>query len=276
MQNTDCISLEHGIKFPATKNMPYLHVENELCFYRSAGNKKSGVPALILLHGSGGDSSVWNCQLPWHKEHVVLMPDLPGHGKSEGKARESVYEYARWLEGFVSQTGCNSFVLGGFSLGGLIAQAYAYIFPEKVRGLVLISTGMRVPIADQFMQLVRQDFPRAARLSCDNAYASGVNPDLYEHGLSMLLQNGPDIYYKDLAVCGEFDSSHWIHCINLPVLVICGREDTITPPELAQDLARKLQNATLQTVSGAAHVVMQECPDLFGQLVGDFVDRVFS
>ena len=273
-QTTECTLIQ--INPSSANNVPYLHVENELCFYRTSECRRSGVPTLILLHGSGGDSSVWDCQIPWHKDHAVLMPDLPGHGKSLGNGRESIDEYVRWLEGFISQIGCNPFVLGGFSLGGLIAQAYTYLFPEKVKGLILISTGMHVPIADQFMWLIRHDFLKAARISCDNAYTPDVNPDLYERGLSMLLQNGSDLYYKDLTVCSNFDSSAWVHCIDLPTLVICGREDTITPPELAQNLVRQLKNATLWIVPSAAHMVMQECPDVFGQLVGDFVQRVFS
>ncbi|MCX8042964.1 MAG: alpha/beta hydrolase [Desulfobacterota bacterium] len=256
--------------------MPYLQVEGNRCYYRIAGSTDSTARPLVFLHGSGGDSSVWYRQLPWQGNELVVMPDLPGHGYSEGHVRGSVQEYARWLDDFLRTLLCAPCVLAGFSLGGMIAQAYALEYPQTVRGIVLISTGMRVPIAPTFIEFVRNDFQKAAATSCDQAYAPGTPPELSRHGLRMLLQNGGEIYYKDISACTGFDSSTWIDRITLPCLIICGSLDPITPPALSRELARRLPNASLEIITDAAHMVMQEQPELFGLLVRKFVDRVFD
>jgi len=246
-------------------------IDHARYFYHLSGTEDERAAKVIFLHGSGGDSSVWQYQLPWYGCHKLFVPDLPGHGRSEGTAYETPEPYAQWLDRFAVATGCLSFVLVGFSLGGLIAQVYARDFPEKVQGLVLMSTGMQVPIAPAFLQLIREDFQRAAQASCDRAYLLGDAAEPYREGLRMLVHNGPEVYYKDITLCQRFDSTSWVHRITCPVLVMCGSHDTITPPELSQELSKKLPSAKLRVVPQAAHMVMQEQPEQFRSAVTDFV-----
>jgi len=254
--------------------MPFLRIGQEQYFYHTAGCDDSNAATLLLLHGSGGDSTVWHCQIPWPGRHRVLMPDLPGHGRSGGTGYVSAEAYAQWLDRFAVAAACPWFVLAGFSLGGLIAQSYALSFPEKIRGLILISTGMRVSIAPEFVRLVRSDFPRAARASCDSAYTPPAPDGLYRQGLAMLLNNGAEIYSKDITICDTFDSAGQVHRIGCPVLVVCGANDPITPPALSRELARRLPRAELNIVPGAAHMVMQERPEGFHRLVEAFLEKL--
>lgn len=254
--------------------VPFIEIDQQKYFYQTAGCDDPKAPRLVFLHGSGGDSTVWHCQIPWTGRHRVLMPDLPGHGKSGGSGCVTVEEYGWWLDRFAAAVAYPSFVLAGFSLGGLIAQWFALTFPEKVRGVILISTGMRVRIAPEFLQLVKQDFPAAAKASCDSAYTAAALPELYQQGLSMLLGNGAEIYYTDIMMCDRFDSSAWLHRLACPALVVCGDRDPITPPELSRAMAGRLPRAELSIVRNAAHMVMQEQPEQFYHLVKNFIERI--
>lgn len=231
-----------------------------------------GRPTLLCVHGSGGDSSVWQEQLSGLAPDCMLIaPDLPGHGNTHGRGGYSIEEYAAWLESFAETLGLPSFILMGYSMGGAVAQAMARAYPTRVAGLVLVSTAMRFVVAPEYLKVLQQDFPRAARASCDTAYGPGVAPELYHRGLEMLLGNGGETMYEDVLACTQFDSTAWIGKISAPGLVISGEFDTITPPGDGGDLAAALQKAHFSSFPAAGHMVMQEAAAAFNARVRQFL-----
>jgi len=248
--------------------VPFVSIDKKKYFYRTAG---PGDTVVLCVHGSGGDSRVWQFQETSPGRLKLIMPDLHGHGRSQGAGLAAASDYADWLDHFTAALNLTGFFLAGFSLGGIIAQIYALTHPEKIRGLVLISTGMRVRIAPEFAALVKNDFAKAVKTSCDNAYTPAAPQALYQQGFDMLLQNGPEIYYKDISICDTFDSSHWIHRITGPSLIFCGSRDCITPPALSRELSERLPQSQLQIIADAGHMVMQEQPAEFNRLVGRFI-----
>ena len=102
--------------------MPYEIINKKKCFYRLSKKPCDKKRAIIFIHGSGGEGSVWGYQLSLLSESFrLIIPDLPGHGKSEGVSFETVKEYALWLNDFAEGLGLSSFYLAGHSLGGAIA-----------------------------------------------------------------------------------------------------------------------------------------------------------
>jgi pimeloyl-ACP methyl ester carboxylesterase len=242
--------------------------------YRISSVAGHGCPSLLCVHGSGGDSSVWASQLSGLAADCSLIaPDLPGHGKTQGRGGYTIEEYAGWLESFAEALGLESFILMGYSMGGAVAQAMAHAYPTRVAGLVLVSTAMRFIVAPEYLQVLQTDFPRAARASCDNAYAPGVSPGLYHRGLEMLLGNGGQAMYEDVFACTQFDSTAWAAKISAPGLVISGSNDTITPPESGEALAAALPQAKFKSLPAAGHMVMQEAADKFNAAVRQFIAR---
>lgn len=253
--------------------MPFVSIDNKKYFYRTAGSPVAGDTAILCVHGSGGDSTVWQIQEASPGRQKLILPDLPGHGNSEGAGFAGAREYADWLDHFIAAVNLTDFFLAGFSLGGIVAQTYALTHPEKIRGLILISTGMRVRIAPEFAALVKHDFAKAVKTSCDNAYTPAVPRFLYRQGRDMLLKNGQEIYYKDIMICDTFDSSPWIHRVTRPALIVCGGRDCITPPALSRELSERLPHSELRVVPDAGHMVMQEKPAEFNQLVSRFIEK---
>jgi pimeloyl-ACP methyl ester carboxylesterase len=253
--------------------MPYVTIEDARYFYEiSSGTAPSEQAVIILLHGSGGDSSVWEEQVRGLGQNIrTIAPDLPGHGKSVGPCCTSISDYTAWLDMFVKHLRIKRFFLLGHSLGSAIAQEYSRSAPQQVQGLILAGSGMRFTIADEYLETVTHDFPAAVHRSCQAAYAADHISIFYERGHALLSRNGKDTLYNDLVACSAFDSGAWISSVGLPVLVICGSEDMITPPQSSRALASIIPGARLKMITGAGHMLMMEAAAEFNEAVKEFI-----
>jgi pimeloyl-ACP methyl ester carboxylesterase len=250
--------------------VPHVTIESSRFYYRTSKVRAAAEKnLLILLHGSGGDSSVWEEQL---RENIpVIAPDLPGHGRSDGPLRTSAQEYAAWLDSFIRALDIKIFFLAGHSLGGAIAQEFGRAFPRSAAGLILAGTGTHAIIAPEYLHMLRQNFSAAVKASCLTAYASGAADAVYVQGSEMLTRNGPDALYSDLQAYKAFDSRPWAATLSLPVLVLCGSDDRITPPADSEELIRLMPQALLKIIPGAGHMVMMEAPGEFNKAVKAFI-----
>ncbi len=252
--------------------MLFTTIDGHKTAYRISSVAGHGRPTLLCVHGSGGDSSVWLHQFSGLAPDCTLIaPDLPGHGKTQGRGGYTVEEYAGWLESFAEALGLRSIIVMGYSMGGAVAQTFAHAYPTRVEGLILVSTAMRFIVAPEYLKVLQRDFHRAARASCDSAYAPGVMPELYHRGLEMLLSNGGEAMYEDVLACTQFDSTAWVGKISAAGLVISGNNDTITPPDSGRELAAKLPRGSFMSFSGAGHMVMQEAVEGFNGAVRYFI-----
>ena len=252
--------------------MLFTNIDGHKSAYRISAVAGHDSPTLLCIHGSGGDTSVWASQFAGLAADCTLIaPDLPGHGKTQGKGGYTAEEYAAWLESFIEALGLHSFILMGYSMGGAIAQVCAHAYPTRVAGLILVSTAMRFVVTSEYLKVLQKDFHRAARASCDSAYAPGVAPELYHRGLEMLLSNGGETMYEDVFACTQFDSTAWVGKISVPALVISGNHDTITHPEAGRELAATLQQGSFMSFAKAGHMVMQEAADGFNAAVRQFL-----
>ncbi len=253
--------------------MPYVNIDDARYFYQlSSPPVTSAEMALILLHGSGGDSSVWEEQLRGLGLAItVIAPDLPGHGKSGGSCFTAVADYTAWLDTFVKRLRINTCFLLGHSLGSAIAQDYGRCAPQTVRGLILTGSGTHFVIAKEYLKTVIRDFPAAVHQSCLAAYAPEHISLFYERGYALLSQNGKQALYNDLVACAAFNSRAWVSSLHLPVLAICGNKDTITPPHFSEALVRTIPGARLNIIVGAGHMVMMEAAGAFNEAIKTFV-----
>lgn len=254
--------------------MPAITLDGLSCHFLERGPARQPRAVLMLVHGSGGDSSVWTRQLEGlSRRFRVVAPDLPGHGASGGGPAADIDEYARRLSGQADALGLEAFVLAGHSMGGMVAQRFALLFPGRVQGLVLTGTGMRIDIASGYTQLLRRDFTAACRLSSSRAYAETASQALRAEGRKMLERNGARTLSADLALCAAFDSRGWIGRLAVPVLVLSGARDIVAPPALARELAGAVPGAELAAIDDAGHMAMQEQSALFNRHVTHFIER---
>ena len=251
--------------------MPYATINENRVFYRKSKKTNNAKKTIVFIHGSGGDGFVWEHQLNGLSDFItVIIPDLPGHGKSEGLCFGSAKDYAGWLNAFAERLNLSSFYLAGHSLGGAVAQEFATIYPKKTEGLILVGTGLFFDISKEYLELLQTDFKAAINISCENAYAGKVSEELYKKGYEMLLENGKNTLYKDMLTCESFDGSE-LFLSNNPCLILCGQEDRITNPALSRELSKKINKSTLHVVPKAGHMVMIEAADETNRAIESFV-----
>ena len=119
----------------------------------------AALPAIVLVHGAQNDHSVWGLQSRYlaHHGHAVLVPDLPGHGRSAGPALTSVEAMADWLLALLDAAGVQRAILGGHSMGSLIALEAAHRAPAKAAGLALLGTAYPMKVSDALLETSRSN-----------------------------------------------------------------------------------------------------------------------
>jgi len=105
-------------------------------------------PVLVLIHSAGTDHTFWGLQTRYFSHHgfSVLAVDLPGHGRSDGPALNSIDAIADWLWQVLDTVGARQAALAGHSMGSLIALAAGAKRPENTRALVLVGTAERIAV----------------------------------------------------------------------------------------------------------------------------------
>jgi pimeloyl-ACP methyl ester carboxylesterase len=132
--------------------------------------------------------------------------------------------------------------------------------PDELAGLVLIGGGARLRVSSEIFQGLETDFAVGAEQLVRWSYASRSSKKLIKWGLELFLKERPKVVLGDFKACHEFDRMGQISSIEKPALVLCGNEDTMTPPKYSQYLADNLQRATLRIIEGGGHMVMVEKP----------------
>jgi len=108
-------------------------------------------PVVVLLHAIATCSELWAAQIPvWSQFARILAVDLPGHGTSAPRPQiNSLDQYAHALAELLASAGIEDVSIVGLSFGGMIGQAFALNYPQRVRSLVLSNTSARTPAAMQ-------------------------------------------------------------------------------------------------------------------------------
>ena len=212
--------------------MPSVKVNNNSCYYAISKRAPEHGPVAVCLHGSGADGIVWSYQLSrLSSRYRVIVPDLPGHGRSEGQPLDSPDAYAAWLEDFCRALNLSAFFLMGHSFGGAIAQEYARCHPHKIRGMVLVGTGMQFVLSRTYREL----FEHGVLATADVTTESAMLPESFKKGYELLLGQSSAALHADLFAAARFDSSAWVESLRMPSLVIWGSRDEITPRELPEE-----------------------------------------
>ncbi|MGD8502839.1 MAG: alpha/beta hydrolase [Syntrophobacterales bacterium] len=216
---------------------------------------------IIFVHGAGGNALVWQNQRRGLDRGInTICMDLPGHGQSPGPGCPSIAEYSHWLLIFIRSLQLKDVVLSGHSMGVAVVLETAIGNPDELAGLVLIGGGARLRVSSEIFQGLETDFAAGAEQLVRWSYGSRSSKKLIKWGLELLLEEKPRVVLGDFKACNEFDRMGQISSVKKPALVLCGSEDTMTPPKYSQYLAENLQRATLRIVEDGGHMVMVENP----------------
>lgn len=237
---------------------------------------------VYLIHGWAANSRIFDdlaARLP--ADWRIHAPDLPGHG---GAPFDGRFDVAAAADAFAAQIGEPAYV-AGWSLGGLVALYLAHRHPEKVRALCLTASfakfraapdypeGLSNPALEKMVALFRQDYHKYMKqfLQLQFLYAKDqhavlekVLPDIVKHGAPAALQAALD-------AVSEADARPFLPDISVPVLLVFGAKDAITPPRMGEYLHRCLPHSELHVIEKAAHAPFLTQAEEFARLLAGFV-----
>jgi len=231
---------------------------------------------IVFIHGSGDTARIWRLQIEHFGAGRALAIDLPGHGQRVDTlaAEASVLDYARAVHTILTkELQLDHPIIAGQSLGGAIALMMGLEYAPALSGLILIGTGARLRVHPNLLESARATPQIAVHQLKDLAVASTNTATLPDALIKEQGTPGPNMLYRDLAACNTFDCMDRLQEIHLPVLIICGAEDRLTPVKYSQYLHDKIGGSTLRIIPDAGHYVMREQPEAVNQAIEQWMQK---
>jgi pimeloyl-ACP methyl ester carboxylesterase len=247
---------------------------NDIDTFAATGGRDSNpaLPLVVFLHGAGLDHSVWALLSRWFAHHGwnVLAPDLPGHGRSRGQPLQSIGAMADWTAALIATTNARAVRLVGHSMGSLVALETAARHPRTITGLGLIGTAAAMPVSSELLGAARAD--DHAAIDMVSIWGHGMRatlggslmPGLWMLGGAerLLERAGSGVLFNDLAACNDHrDALSSAAKVSVPVTLILGERDLMTPAKAGKALAASFPTARVVILKGAGHLLMSERPD---------------
>ena len=230
-------------------------------------------PVLLLLHGLFGALSNWQDVVSeFSATYRVIIPVLPVPDMPLLQA--SIPGLVEYVENFVDKMQLPTpLTLLGNSLGGHIALVYTLHHPAQVSRLVLTGSsglfedgmGGSFPKRGDY-EFVRE---RVGYTFYDPALAT---KELVDEVFAVTNSNAKCLRMISIARSAQrHNLARELHRIAVPVLLVWGLNDTITPPTVAHDFARLLPQATLRFLDHCGHAPMMERPVAFNRYLAQFL-----
>ncbi|ASJ03003.1 lysophospholipase [Thermococcus profundus] len=232
---------------------------------------KFGTPErgwVVLVHGLGEHSGRYGKLISMLNEagFGVYTFDWPGHGKSPGKrGHTSVEEAMEIIDSIIEELSEKPFLFG-HSLGGLTVIRYAETRPDKIRGVVASSPALaKSPKTPGFMVALAKVLGRITPgLILSNGIDPNLlsrNPDAVKHYIEDPLVHDRISAKLGMSIFKNMEKAHReAGRIRVPVLLLVGTGDIITPPEGSRKLFEKLtvKNKEIREFKGAYHEVFED------------------
>jgi pimeloyl-ACP methyl ester carboxylesterase len=231
--------------------------------------------SLVFVHSSGSNLTSWSYQYSkLHKQFNIVAIDLPGHGQSGGSGENEVDNYCLWVKQLLDILRLKNPVLIGQSLGAAISLKFALHYPEALKGIVPVGAGIKMPVNPLLQEGLKSNPAEAIALMCKFSLAKENRPKLFEALRKSLSESNLETFCSDLTACNCMDLTNVIGKIHIPVCLICGAEDKMTPPDFSRRIAASISGARLVLVEGAGHTVMLEKPDEFNKALCEFASAI--
>jgi pimeloyl-ACP methyl ester carboxylesterase len=216
------------------------------------------LPTLILLPGLLNDAELWRDQIDGLADAAhCLVPDL-----TQGATIEA-------LADSVLASAPPGFALAGFSFGGYVAQEIARQAPQRIERLALLDTAIRIETPARAAQ--RRALTQAARAHgtfqgiTDRMLAAYIDhsrltdAELTSRIKAMTQRLGREVFIRQNEMERQ-DGEAVLRALTIPILVLCGANDQITPLADMREIAALLPTAELAVIEGSGHLTPMEAP----------------
>jgi pimeloyl-ACP methyl ester carboxylesterase len=244
--------------------MEKVNINNVHLAYERRGR---GIP-LVLLHGFPLDHHLWDEVAPLLDDTFdVILPDLRGFGSSTMiDPPLSIDDYASDIASLLDQLNIQEAAIAGHSMGGYVALAFARMYPERVRGLGLVSSQVLADASERKEGRYRS----AADVEANGigSVVESMTPKFtaderwQAYARAAMERQQPAAYVGALKAMAErADSTPLLSAFHFPVVVIHGDADSLIPIDRAREVKTALPQAHLVEIPGAGHMPMVEAAE---------------
>lgn len=236
-----------------------------------------GTP-IIILHGLMGGLSNFDSVTDFLSENgfKVVIPELPLY--SMNLLKTNVKSFANYLHDFINYKNYDDVILLGNSLGGHIGLYHTKLYPEKVKALVITGSSGLYESAMGSGYTKRSDYEVIKKKAQDVFYdpkiaTKEIVDDVYE------TVNDRNKLIKTLAIAKSairHNMSKDLPNMKTPTCIIWGKNDVVTPPEVAEVFQELLPDSDLFWIDKCGHAAMMEHPNEFNKILLKWLnDRSF-
>jgi pimeloyl-ACP methyl ester carboxylesterase len=230
---------------------------------------------ILVLHGLFGALSNFNSVIEhFSKNYKVVVPIMPLYDMP--LLQTSVQSLAKFIDKFVEFKGYNNLILLGNSLGGHVALVYTLKNMDKVSAMVLTgSSGLyENAFGGSFPRRDDKDYIRGkiAVTFYDPAMVTDELVDVVFDLVSDRSKLMKVLYLAKSAI--RHNMREQLHNYKMPVCLVWGKNDTITPPEVAEEFHENLPNSDLYWIDKCAHAAMMEHPEEFNSILDQWLKKL--
>ncbi len=246
-------------------------------------------PPVVLVHGLGLNRHMWDGQLAaLGRRFFVVRYDLLGHGDSDKP--EGPYRMERFvdqLSALIDGLKLDSCALVGFSLGGLIVQAFTLAHPGRVSALAILNSAHDRSDAERAAVLERVE--QAARFGPEATVEAALErwftpdfaarrPDVLDRVRGWITANDPRVYPEIYRLMAEGDAAlaRPIAAIGCPTLVLTCEDDLGNTPEMARRMAALIPGARAEIIPRLRHMGLVEDPEGINSLLAPFLEDALT
>jgi len=235
----------------------------------------SGEP-LVLVHGLGGRALDFAPMMPaLARNHRVFAPDLLGYAASDRPGVDySVTLQTGILRQFLDSEGLKRVDLAGWSMGGWISLDFAAQSPERVRRLVLLdSAGMKFTPTFDLRLLSPHTMGEMEALEKLLTPHPVWAPEFVLRDFLRVLQDEDWVIQRTVAnmITGREFMDGKLASVTMPVLIVWGKQDVLTPLAVAEAMRREMPQSVLVVLDGCGHIAPIECHDRVLQEMRQFL-----
>ncbi|HEY9083230.1 MAG TPA: alpha/beta hydrolase [Vicingaceae bacterium] len=256
-------------------------------FHLSYDDVGEGSIPIIFLHGYPFDKTMWYDQLDFLKfSYRLISCDIRGFGKStDEESSLSIDLFTDDLIQFMDKLGIDKAIICGLSMGGYIALNAIKRFANRFEGLILCDTQCIADTPEVKEKRYRtieeiegggvDNFTEGFIKSVFHKDSIANKKELIGEIRSVVLANSEHIIKQGLVALAErSETCSILKKISIPTLIICGREDEVTPLVHSEKMNEAIKESELKVIDHAGHVSNLEQPHDFNQHLLDFLDRI--
>lgn len=267
---------------PTGENILITTAKRTVCY----DDHGEGKLPLIFIHGFPFDKSSWQPQMEFLRDrHRVIAYDIRGFGHSmPGDEKFSIVLFADDLIAFMDALEIPKAIVCGLSMGGYILLNAVHRYPERFSALILSDTQC---IADtpeakekrfkgikQIEEGGLNEYAASSVKALFSEHSQNTKKEAVEKIRKIILATPPDTITRTLhALAERNETCDILGGITIPTLILCGREDKVTPPPQAEYLHAHIKNSVFHIIDKAGHLSNLENEEEFNKYLQQFISK---